>query len=199
MEENPLSVTRRVIDTAGGSGNPGNPGGCRLEGRSGEASYTVALFTESRGSSARLCFHTAVSLAALLASAVDALSSSPLPHTGARLPSVVLPACYRPVLSSRWDTWTGSKPKDSLLCFFLITFLLDPFPKPVWNLAPQTTVLGSVRGWHRGQEGRAMLIAWASVATDGFVLWNHGLLVLMLLCPQEPLQLIPQLMATALW
>lgn len=104
MEENPQSVSRRVIDTASGPGNPWNAGSCRLEGHSGEASYTVVLFMESQGSSARLCFCTATSLAALLASAVDALGSLPLPRAGARLPSVVLPACFWPVLSSRWDT-----------------------------------------------------------------------------------------------
>ena len=61
--ENPLGVTRMVTDTAAGSGNPWNTGACRLEGHSGEASCTAALFMESRGSSARLCFGTAVSLA----------------------------------------------------------------------------------------------------------------------------------------
>lgn len=35
------------------------------------------------------------------------------------------------------------------------------------------------------------------VTADGFVLWNHSLLDLVFLCPQESLQLKPQLMATA--
>lgn len=41
----------------------------KLEGHPGEASYTVALLMKIQGSSAKLCFCTAMSLAALLASA----------------------------------------------------------------------------------------------------------------------------------
>lgn len=187
--KNPLSITTRVVMLITGSGNPWNASGCGLEGQAAEEHIGLPSTWRSRVAHQGQAF-TMLCLQFLMPSALSSLLCAGT-HFSSIVPLIYFWQCCQQVGHFSWV-----KPKG--VVSFLITYLPNSLPKPVQNLSLQSVVQCSAGQWHRGKEGRTVLTAWASIAISSFVLWNQSLLVLPLLCPQKPLQLKPQLMATAL-